>query len=63
MKNLPLSLEVYVYAVNVTFLFLNFDADNKIILAGMSVMGISSFCFANQPPGLSRPDVGECKSN
>ena len=50
MKNLPLSLEVYVYAVNVTFLFLNFDADNKVILAGMSVMGISSFCFANQPP-------------
>ena len=36
---------------------------NKVILAGMSVMGISSFCFANQPPGLSRPDVGECKSN
>jgi hypothetical protein len=45
------------------FLFLNFDADNKVILAGISVMGISSFGFANQPPGLSRPGVGECKSN
>lgn len=41
----------------------NFDADNKVILAGMSVMGISAFCFANQPPDLSRLGVGECKSN
>ena len=29
----------------------------------MSVMGISAFCFANQPPDLSRLGVGECKSN
>ena len=51
MKNLPLSLEVYVLRCKCKlFLFLNFDADNKVILAGMSVMGISSFCFANQPP-------------